>query len=239
MQIIQTEENTAKVLDDRFYMVEGKWLPSVTTILSVHPKGGHLMKWVGEHGLLESNRLKDLAAEKGKIVHAACELLLKKQELEMKYYEMDEWRAILSFVQFCNDYNFEVIETEKQTESVINGYAGTLDSHGFVTEKDKKIRIRTDWKTSNHAYIEHDIQLVTYEKAEQEKKQPVADELWIVYLGRSTKKGYSLHKVKKENWDDHYDTFKLCHELWKRTNPNAKPFEKEIPITTKLCQKMS
>ena len=234
MQIIQTAENTAKVLDDRFYMVDGHWLPSVTTILSCYPKGNHLMQWVGNHGLLESNRLKNVAAEKGSIVHYAAERLLKKEELEMKYYEMDEWKAILAFVQFYKDYSFEVIETEKQVESCQYGYAGTLDAHGFVTVKDKKIRVRCDWKTSNNAYAEHDIQLVAYEKAEQEKKLPPADELWIVYLGRTTKSGYSLHKIKPDKWDEHFKTFQICKQLWEITNPNAKPFEKELPLTIKL-----
>jgi|TARA_Y100000296_G_C5158220_1_gene250356 hypothetical protein len=234
MQLIQSDENTAKVLDDRFYWLDERWLPSVTTILSVYPKGNHLLKWVGEHGLLESNRLKNLAAEKGSIVHHACEFLLNKQELEMKHYEMDEWRAIMAFVNFCKDHSFEVVETEKQTESLTHGYAGTLDAHGFITGKEGKKRVRCDWKTSNHAYIEHDLQLVTYEMAEREKGNPPADELWVVYLGKSTKSGYSLHKIKPERWEDHFETFKICKALWDRTNPNAKPFEKELPLTIKL-----
>jgi len=234
MEIIETSENTAQVLDDRFYWVDEKWLPSVTTILSCYPKGSSLAKWIGENGLLESNRLKNLAAEKGSIVHDACERLLKKQTLEMKSYEMDEWRAIMAFQNFCKDYNFEVVETEKQTESIAEGYAGTLDAHGFVTVKDEKIRIRCDWKTSNHAYPTHDIQLVTYEKAEEEKGNPPAEELWVVYLGRTTKSGYSLHKIKPDTWGEHFETFKLCRQLWRITNPNAKPFEKTLPLSISL-----
>lgn len=223
---------TIKVLDDRFYLHGEEFYPSVTTILKLYPKGNAIMKWVAEHGLLESNRLKGLAAYKGSLIHETIEKLIKGtiKKVEYKNFEEDEWRYMISFVNFWNDFQCETITTEKAVYSHDYKYAGTLDWEGFVTEKGERKLVRIDWKTSNYFYPEYDLQLSAYEMAEREDGKPSADELWVVRFGTQTKRGYSIHKVTVEKMEFHFETFLMFNNMWRRLNPTAKPFEKDIPV---------
>jgi len=63
----------------RFYQIEGRWLPSVTTILkSGFPTSYGLLQWMKNQPNAETaDRIRDEAAERGSITHAHIEALLR------------------------------------------------------------------------------------------------------------------------------------------------------------------
>lgn len=245
MKIIKDSKkpNVLEIHDDRFYFNEElkQYLPSVTTVLACYPKGYHLTKWIAENGWEGSNRIKNIKGEKGSIVHSAIEYLIEGNDLVFDNFEEDEWRYIQAFANFWEDYKPETIAKEHMITSKEHGYAGTLDWFGSVLQKmsgEERIKIRLDWKTSNNLWVEYDIQLEAYERADVEMGAEPSDERWIVQLGTRTKRGYSIHKThkqksetreeKQKDWDRLFDAFRHVKWLWEFQNPNAKPFMKEI-----------
>lgn len=238
-----TKPETLEVLDDRFYVINDEYFPSVTTILSCYPKGSALTKWIAENGWNESNRLKNEAANKGSNVHAAIQKLFAGEKLDYNFYEEDEWTNLRSFINFAEDYKPIPEDIENTIISEKYKYAGTMDFSGTVEVKDdelstkkekalKRIFVRFDWKTSNNFWPEYDLQLSAYESAEVEVGKKPADELWIVRFGTETARGYSIHKVKDR--ESKMEAFHHVRWLWNYTHPNAKPFQKEIPKFLKL-----
>lgn len=226
---------TIKLYDDRFYEIdENKYYPSVTTILHVLPKGPALMKWVGEHGNDWSNRLKTIAAEKGSIVHSAIEDMIDGRELHLSGYEEDEWRYLISFMNFWKDFQPETVEKEHQITSHKYEYAGTLDWAGTLIHKKTRKFCRIDWKTSNAFYKEYALQLAAYEMAEREAGKQNADILLVIRFGTKTKRGYSVHEVKLDDLEHHFKGFLLCRDMYNYMNPHAKPSNKTIPTTLSI-----
>jgi hypothetical protein len=224
--------------DDRFYLIEGKYYPSVTTILSDYPKGHHLQKWIGEHGWEGSRQLMNIAGEQGTKVHEACEDLINGKTLELKDYTERAWAMIQAFVNFWEDYSPETQEKEHCILSKKVGYAGTIDWAGYVTppgtkkEVGKRMFVRLDWKTSKYIHDEYELQLVAYDRAEVERGKQEADELLIVQFGTTTKRGYSIRTIKDRPLK--YKMFKHVYEIWKYRNPDAKPFQKSLPTSLSL-----
>ena len=136
------------------------------------------------------------------------------------------------FLNFAEDYELETIEKEHEVYSTTHKYAGTLDWSGNLTHKKERKRARIDWKTSNAFYKEYDMQLAAYEMAERELGKEPADVLLVVRFGTQTKRGYSVHEVK--DLDKQFEGFLLCQKMWKYVNPNAKPYNKEIPVTLSI-----
>lgn len=223
--------------DSRFYIVGGQYFPSVTTILDAFPKGHQLVKWVGDNGNMESNRIKTLAGQKGTIVHNSIERLLDGDKLDYRDFEEDEWDYLQGFTNFCEDYKPQTIEKEHTIISYEKQYAGTMDWSGFVYKKGEKLFARVDWKTSNYIHDEYDIQLSAYDAAEVEAGKPAADILLIVQLGTKTKRKYSVHEVKDK--DTHLECFNHVYWLWKYLHPNAKPYQKDVPASLSLPKELT
>ena len=217
-----------EISDDRFYKIGEEYYPSVTTILNAYPKGYGLTSWYMDNGH-DTTRIKNLAKAKGSIVHKSIERLTNGEVLSFDNFEEDEWKCLMAFCAFWEEYKPEVISSETTVYSNIYKFAGTIDS--VIKIGDKFITI--DYKTSKNLWAEYDIQLSAYEKARIEMKLPASNELWIVQLGNTTKKGYTIHEVK--DWQEKFvQGFLPTKTLWEQTNPNAKPFVKEIPTTLKL-----
>lgn len=232
------EINRIQILDDRFYTIDGEYFPSSTTILQSYPKGTALQKWIGDNGNFESNRIKTLAGEKGSIIHNAIEQLTEGAELDFRFYEEDEWKYLMAFCNFWQDYKPKTMEQEHIIVSRTHKYAGTMDWAGTVVcpakkgAEPKEEFVRIDWKTSKNIWEEYKLQLVSYEMAEREAGKRPADRLMIVQLGTGTKRGYSICDFDK--WDERFDMFLITKKMWEYTHPNAKPFEKTLPLKLSL-----
>ena len=66
----------------RWYLVNNVWVPSVTTILSVYPKGQGFERWLGDSSSHEEAIAKrDAAGERGTLVHEAIAAMLRGEEV--------------------------------------------------------------------------------------------------------------------------------------------------------------
>jgi len=83
--------------DERFYKVEDKYYPSVTTVLSMVDKP-ELRKWVGELGNREASFQMHEAQDKGKRIHHAWELYCAGKTIGYHRWEIDEEKPEADFL---------------------------------------------------------------------------------------------------------------------------------------------
>lgn len=224
-------------LDERWYEVTKEtslYYPSSSWIASYYPKGKQFEKWLMDKGIGEAEQIKMQAGNRGSKVHQAIELLLNKQEVKIddtlmnqdglqEEISVEEWEAIMSFVDWYNVYKPELISVETTVLNEKYGYAGTLDL---------KCRINgevciVDHKTSSAIYPSHEIQLSSYKHADGNED---VTKMYILQLG------YKLNKnrYKFTEIDDQFDIFLATKQLWHNENKNVVPKQKDYPLSLKL-----
>lgn len=182
-----------EVEDSHYYFVDGKFFPSVTTILSeTLPTPFALRYWIGEVGNeFAAKRLQE-AGERGTKIHEACGMLIKGEEinLEKDFPEKRDKKTLVGFLNWFADYQpqeWKAIPPETTVASSL-GYAGTLDYGCLI--KDKPFII--DFKTSASIYDSHKLQTIAYQNAVYEMTG-VEAEVGILHLNPRVKKGYTFH----------------------------------------------
>ena len=97
-----TEDNKQiNVLDSRFYRRDGKYYPSVTSILNFFPKNQFFHSWLKDVGH-NSDIIARKAADEGTQVHNAVEAFLNGEEISWidewgnAKYSLDVWKMILN-----------------------------------------------------------------------------------------------------------------------------------------------
>lgn len=137
----------------RYYSVDGKRLPSVTSVLGrtskyFEPSKESSLDWWRSK---EPDHLKIVedACRRGSIIHAEIELALTgRQSLE---YTMDEWTnfGIPDYMTNLLPVVQEMGKGDVEVEQVVNhpaGYAGTAD---LICEFEDQVTI-VDWKSTRH-----------------------------------------------------------------------------------------
>ena len=223
--------------DERWYQLPNTdiWLPSSTWICDYAPKGIEFYKWLASKGWDEAESIKVSAGNKGSIVHNATEILAKTGEIKIDdtfqdsngdFREMnaDEYEGVMSFYNFCNDYDVEFLDHEKTVFNKEIGYAGTLD-HRVKLKTAEGIYI-IDKKTSANIYLSHEIQLSSYFHADDIE----ADKMAILQLGyKRNKKGYKFTEV-----EDKFNLFVSAYSFWEADNKGKQPKQKDYPTTLTL-----
>ena len=126
------DNKQVNVLDQRFYRRDGKYYPSVSSILNYFPKNQFFHSWLKDVGH-NSDIIAQKAAGEGTQVHNAVEAFLNGEEINWidEYgnakYNLDVWRMILKFADFWNTHKPELIATEYHLFSDEYEYAGTAD----------------------------------------------------------------------------------------------------------------
>ncbi len=153
----------------RFYEVDGKKYPRVTTILNIIHRP-ELERWRGELGNVEANRIRDDTAEIGTSLHNVCHLFNRDQSFEMP--------VTSQIGQMFNTYRrwFEkvidtVVETEQLVISKKFGYAGTFDLLAVL--KGDVTPSVIDLKTSKDFWPTMALQLAAYREALLEEGKEV------------------------------------------------------------------
>ena len=141
------------------YELQGKKLPSVTTIISRFKNATGLIIWSNQLGLQGLNYFDELkkAGDTGTALHDLAELYILKKEYELP----DDPTAIHCFEQFIewwDSLDCEVIWTEKKYTSKKLNVGGCPD---LLVKKDGKY-ILVDFKTSKAVYSDMIIQLSCY-----------------------------------------------------------------------------
>lgn len=246
-------------LDERYYAFPSKnketglpeyiYKPSTTWIASYYYTDPYLIKWIADKGLTEAERLKNLAGEKGSKVHYACERIDMGEEVTItskfvnptteqeEEINVEEFEAVLSYVNFLKDYKPQVLEIEQTHFSDISG--GTIDRiYAFKVEgKEERQIYITDLKTSKSIYDEHKLQLSDYSHMDIDyKKLGITDKEWADRRLAVLQVGYSLNKkgYKFTEVEDMYDEFRnIAYRIWKKKNPDGKPKQIDLPIMLK------
>ena len=228
--------------DSRYYRRNGEYYPSVTYVLGTYPKGKFFEDWLKKVGYSADYVVKK-AAEEGTQVHEMCEAFLLGEELTFlnsdgyPKYHPDIWQMFLRFVDFWEEYNPTLIETEVHLFSDELKVAGTCD---LVLEIDSELWI-VDLKTSNHLQTTYDLQAAVYGKCYEECYGKKADRYGILWL-KSSKRKATKDKMQGKGWEmveskrtheENIDIFKTVKKLFDLENPRHSPIFTEFKTTVK------
>jgi len=223
-------DNVVQGKTGRWYKVNDAWVPSVTTILSVYPKGTGFDRWLGESSSYdEAIAKRDAAGDRGALVHEAIAALVAGNNLTVLPAtndrtglvslgtERESWtlynsdprvaKFIQGFVNWWESCKPEPIAVEVFLAG--DGYAGTCDFQGRVDGEPWLI----DWKTSARVYASHHLQTAAYAAAAPETK-------WrrgILHLKTSTKKGFQLVESDGD-WLADWNAFLACKTIYHRAH---------------------
>jgi len=232
-------------LDRRVYKrSEGKYYPSVTSILQYMPKNKFFEQWIKDVGH-NSDLIMRKAGEEGTAVHNAVEDLLKGEEITWMddfgnaKYSLEVWNMILKAYEFFETYKPEVLASEHFIYSDEHEYAGTID---LILKLDDLIWL-VDIKTSNSIHKSHELQLAAYATGWEETTGQKIDKTGILWLksakrtpskkaGSYQGKGWEI--IEADDTDKNFRFFKLIYELYKMDNPTTEPIYNSVPTAIKL-----
>ncbi|MBA7562031.1 hypothetical protein ES708_03680 [subsurface metagenome] len=177
----------------RFYGIDGKKYPRVTTILNIIHRP-ELERWRGDLGNVEANRVMYEAAEIGTSLHNICRLFNRDQSFEIPTASQigqmfDTYRRWFEMVIDT------VIETEQLVVSKKFGYAGTFDLLAVL--KGDATPSVIDLKTSKDFWPTMALQLAAYREALLEEGKKVNRRLVVridkLETGKLEVKEYTQH----------------------------------------------
>jgi len=220
-------------LDSRYYYLNGKFCPSVSTILEAYPKGPEFYKWLKETGE-ESDKIRDAAGVKGSNVHKMTEHYdegLEVSLLDMSGYQQwsfQEWSLLSRYVEFRNATSptLKIHAREMQLVDMELLEAGTLDMYCEIDGK----HLILDIKTSNSIYPSYWLQLAAYRRLFERSSGQKIDGVGIIWLNAKTR-GQSVGKIQGRGWqllmrEDSTNDLKLFEAtklLWLAQNEGAVP----------------
>jgi hypothetical protein len=238
-----SDNKQVNVLDQRFYRRNGKYYPSVSSILNYFPKNQFFHSWLKDVGH-NSEIIANKAAGEGTQVHNAVEAFLNGEELTWidEYgnakYNLDVWRMILKFADFWNTHKPELIATEYHLFSDEHEYAGTAD---LVVKLFDNIWL-LDLKTSNSLHTSYDLQLAAYAQAWNETHNEKVTHTGILWVKANTRGEGKGDKIQGKGWElkmvsdieSNFKMFKNIQEIYKLENPNSKPMTELLPTSVKI-----
>lgn len=236
------------VADERWYVVEGVFVPSVTWIASKYPKGTGFYKWLANKGWDEAEAIRSAAGDKGSKVHSAIVDLIDGKDVKMedKYINqsteqleeitLEEYECLMSFVDWFNVNKVSVIAREMIVWNEKEGYAGTIDLLCQVGDELWLI----DFKTSQNLWVEHELQISAYNHAldltpyfyidNAGKVHEPLTKLGILQLGyRRNKKGYKFTEI-----EDKFDLFLHSKAIWENECSKIEPKKRDYPVSLTL-----
>ena len=196
------------------YMVDGKRVPGVTTILGVLNKPA-LVKWANNLGLngIDSTKYRDDKEEIGTCCHYMIECDAKGVEPDLSDYSPNTVsqaeNGFLKWLDWKAQSGFVCVESELQLVSELYRYGGTIDLYGDIGDK----RVLLDIKTSGSGIwpeMKHQV-AGGYRRLLLENDYAV-DECRILRVGRSEDEGFEECVIG--NVAEHDHVFTLCRELY-------------------------
>jgi hypothetical protein len=135
----------------RYSTPEGKFYPSVTSVLSVE-ENPHITAWRKRVGEAEADRISKQATTKGSKVHEACENYLQGKPTQWNLRESEAQDAFSVFIPVLDSVE-EVHAMETRMWSDKLEVAGTVD---LIARINGQLTI-LDWKTSSRYKRKDDI----------------------------------------------------------------------------------
>lgn len=179
------------------YLIDGKPVPSVTTILGAAIAKPELMYWYGKHGNEKAKQMLESAGDFGSAVHSMIEQEIKGQ----KTTRTDQFQTIMDNFKIVTD-GWEWVEFEKVVLNEKYGYGGTVDAIAKVDGKTCLV----DFKTSSGVYPDFYLQVAAYREC-----LPEVDRCFILHLDKDTNGWELLHAET----DGLFDVFLSALNIWK------------------------
>jgi hypothetical protein len=238
--------NKITIPDEHYYQSSKTqtWLPSVTAILDVYPKGAAFNTWLKQVGMNASQVLKE-AGELGSEVHSGIDQYAKTGNLSYlgdggkELFTWSAWELICKSLEFFTIHKPEIIEHEFSFANDELGFGGTID---MICKINGQIWL-IDYKSGNSIHESHYLQIAAYVKAWNALNPTYTiQRSGLLHLKALTRgeskdkkeiqgKGWKLEQ--SENVDNDFEYFQYCQKIWKRANPNAKPKILEFPLSFK------
>ena len=243
-RILQISDDAKQITlpDSRYYQRNGEYYPSITYVLSYYPKGKHFEDWLKRVGY-NADYIVQKAGEEGTQVHEMIESYLNGEELNFlnssgyPQYDPNIWQMFLKFVEWWEEYNPTLIETEVHLFSDELKVAGTCD---LVCEIEDELWI-IDFKTSNNLQTTYDLQTAIYGKCYEECFGKKADRHGILWLksskrkpakGKMQGKGLEMYESNRTQ-EENLDIFNTVKKLFDLENPSHSPSFTEFKTTAK------
>ena len=159
------------------YEIQGKKLPSVTTIINRFKNATGLIIWSNQLGLKGLNYFDELkkAGDTGTALHDLAELHILEKDYELPEDPIAV-HCFQQFIEWWESLDWEVIWTEKKYTSKKLNVGGCPD---LLVKKDGKY-ILVDFKTSKAVYSDMLIQLSCYAELIKENDNIEIDRAVIV-----------------------------------------------------------
>ena len=248
-RILKISEDSKQITlpDSRYYRRNGDYYPSITYVLGTYPKGKFFEDWLKKVGY-SAEYIVRKAGEEGTQVHEMIEDFLNGKELnflinDQPMYNPDVWQMFLRFVDFWEEYNPTLIETEVHLFSDELKVAGTCDMVCEMEINGKKELWVIDFKTSNHLQTTYDLQGAVYAKCYEECYGKTADRVGILWLKSKSRGADKTGKrLKGKNWEiyessrtqeENISIFNTVKTLFDLENPKHKPIFTEFRTQVK------
>ena len=244
---ISADSKQITLPDSRYYRRNGEYYPSITYVLGTYPKGKFFEDWLKKVGY-SAEYIVRKAGEEGTQVHELIEDYLNGKELNflvngIPMYNPDVWQMFLRFVDFWEEYNPTLIETEVHLFSDELKVAGTCDMICEIEIDGKKELWVIDFKTSNHLQTTYDLQGAIYAKCYEECYGKTADRVGVLWLKSKSRGADKTGKrLKGKNWEmyessrtqeENIDIFNTVKKLFDLENPKHKPIFTEFRTQAK------
>lgn len=160
--------------DARHYLIEGRKVVRVSTVLSTIAKPG-LLFWYAKNGREECARLSKIATDFGTRFHRCMELHARGLLLPWDI-DADILPHVDAARRWFDAHVIDVVGIERRVHSRRHDYAGTADLIARLRDVDGIDPDRpaaTDWKTSKEIGFEYGFQLSAYVEAAAEGDEPL------------------------------------------------------------------
>jgi hypothetical protein len=226
-RILEISEDSKMITlpDSRYYRRNGKYYPSITYVLGTYPKGSYFEDWLKKVGYASEYIVKK-AGEQGTETHEMVEDYLNGKELNFlsptgyPQYDPLVWQMFLRFVDFWEEYNPKLIETEVHLFSDEIKVAGTCDMVCEIEIDGKTELWIIDFKTSNHLQTTYDLQTAIYGKCYEE------------CYGKKAGKGWEMYESKRTQ-EENINIFMTVKKLFDLENPRHSPIFTEFRTQAK------
>ena len=195
-----------------YKLEDGTRIPGVTTVLGILDKPA-LVRWANNLGLqgIDSNKYRDEMGDIGTLAHKMILNYFNKVETDTGDYSKNQVElaenCLLSFWEWENGHEIEVIMAEKQLVSSEYGYGGTIDCFCKLDGQPTLL----DFKTGKAIYPEMFYQLAAYEQLLIETGERMFNTK-ILRIGRDADEGFEERVVV--NTFNHFEIFKSCLAIY-------------------------
>ena len=205
--------STARKPRQRYLLLDGSAVPSVTTVLGLIDKPA-VPAWankLGRAGIMYREHL-DSLADIGSCAHALIAGDLTGRRPDVSDYTSDQLRVartvLDTFHLWTRDKDIETLGTEMALTSQRLRFGGTCDFYGRINGVPTLI----DWKTSSAVYPDHLYQASAYRQLLVEAGYEV-EEMRVVALPRDEGAEFSEKVIPASEIEPYFAVFRAALEL--------------------------